>query len=96
MPNSRIIIPESARQGLASYQMRVVSVGLEEVCSDPDQCSKPHLETPNPKYPAHPTDQRIKPDAWVIVSPRGLVPTDNPNQWLVNQSDIQAVFTVAE
>jgi hypothetical protein len=106
----KILIPDSAREAMSAYQMRVISVGQPEHCRDIDECSRLRhgaafrpadiIETswgscsrPGalPDY-WHPVDEYITPDAWVIVSPRKLVETDQPNQYLVQQSDIQGVF----
>jgi hypothetical protein len=100
--NSSIIIPEPYREQMASHQMIVQSVGEPEICEDPEECGQMHssegLDRDKLKalgWPwLHPTDKRIKPDAWILVRNRSLVEISAEDKFYsVKTSDVLGVFS---
>lgn len=90
-----IVIPQISRERLAANQMVVVSVGLEEICAWPEDCSEVSHRFVSLKEVTHPLDPRVRPGAWVIIRPRSLVELPD-GLFLVRQNEIYGVFHDAE
>jgi hypothetical protein len=78
LPGGRIILTEKTREALAANQYEVVAVGFASPCEKPEECDRPthgwrYDHRKKKRYYHHPTDSRIRPGAWVYVTPRSLV-----------------------
>jgi co-chaperonin GroES (HSP10) len=92
-----IALLDETRQRWVGQQCEVVAVGDAERCEDED-CEANHhaVEVFDGTgcigvWREHPCD--IRTGDWLLVRPRCYVATDEPNLWVIKQSDVLARLT---
>lgn len=94
---SAIIVPEQARDKVSESQWEIASVGDLEECKD-EECPRPHDPTGDflngPVQMWHPCD--LAPGDWVLCRKRSVVPSPQPELFIVKQDDVIGRFTVTE
>lgn len=86
---SRIIVPETVRDRLTSWQANVVAVGAPAAC-DARKCDRAHAYDGATRV--HPCE--IAAGDWVVVRPRAFIETDEPErrERVMAQDDVLAVL----
>ena len=92
LPSGRIIIPEAARETLASCQMEVVAVGEPEMCEDREECDRTLHVTDDGIKHWHYIGDGVHKGAWIITSPRALSETDEDGLYVCKQDAVLAVI----
>ena len=93
----KIVLPQSVREGMSSYQCEVLAIGAPEICED-KKCERPHWDTYSHTPLGLPHSHSIPPEltvgAWVLVKPRCFVDASHPTetQYFVHINNIEAVF----
>ena len=100
-----VILPQSVREGMASYQCTVLAIGLPEICED-KKCQRPHkgdeftkadfgipVADFKPRF-WHPIPPELVVGAWVLVKPRCFIDASHPTetQYFVHINNVEAVF----
>lgn len=98
-PGSQIIVPEQARDKIVEAQWEIVSVGAPEPCDDED-CERWHHHVAGPggmvnedHWMEHPCD--LAPGDWVLTRKRSVVPSPQPELYIVRQDDCIGRFVEA-
>lgn len=105
LPSGKIVLTAATRKDLTAQQAEVVAVGAPPICDHPPKtpedvwdCERPKeahgLEFPDyaVTWWTHPTS--AIPGDWVLLAPRCLVETDEPNLYVCSQDDVLAVLEV--
>jgi co-chaperonin GroES (HSP10) len=81
----RIVVPEQARDKVASQQFEVVAVGDYERCDDPDECRRHHTKRGEHIH-------RLEEGDWILVRNRAWMETPDPHVFVVRQDAILGKF----
>lgn len=99
-PGSQIIVPEQARDKVANDQWEIVACGAPEPCED-EACERQHHQDilihprlldnygPGRTHPCH-----LAPGDWVLTRKRSVVPSPQPELFIVKQDDVIGKFEV--
>lgn len=99
---SPIVIPEQARDKIASEQWEVVSVGAPEPCDDED-CERMHMEFTDihdefwkEQYGSRCHLSNLRVEDWVLIRKRSAVESPEPGLYIVRQDAVIGKFEVKE
>lgn len=99
LPGGQIVLTEATRKDLTAQQAEVVAVGEPAYCED-EACERPHHWQSIPlddamsicEFTALYHLSTLAPHTWVLLAPRCLVETDEPNLYVCAQDDVLAVL----
>jgi co-chaperonin GroES (HSP10) len=87
-PGSTLVLLEDTRNKMTSGQFEIVAVGDIAYCTS-DDCERQHKYISG-RQPVHPFECTI--GAWVLMSPRSGVATDDSSLLLASFDDVLAVL----
>lgn len=94
LPGGKILLTESTRKDLTAQQAAVVALGDFPYCDDLE-CEREHWsKEPQPGVYHGRHFFHAKVGSWVLLAPRCLVETDEPNLYVCSQDDVLAVLQV--